>query len=129
MPMLVPIIFCIFFHILSVLSPFRSRIYFTVAPFATVFWCFGYRRRLFAGIVIAFCLVIPMLTIIPKQMVRVVARRVLSTILAYDRNDVSALQDRWISASGEMGWSSNFRSSILEAAMRNIRMNPLLVTR
>jgi hypothetical protein len=41
MPMLVPIIFCIFFLIFSVLSPFRSRIYFAVASFAAVFWCFA----------------------------------------------------------------------------------------
>jgi hypothetical protein len=38
------------------------------------------------------------------------------------------MQDRGISASREMGWASNFRSSILETALRNIRKNQLLGT-
>lgn len=126
MPILMPIVFCLFFLLLAILSPFRSRLYFSVASMAAVFWCFGYRRRLFVGIAIAFCMVIPILTVMPKQMVPVVARRALSTLLPYDRADVSAMQDRGISASSETGWSSNFRLSILEVALKKIRENPLL---
>ncbi len=126
MPILMPVLFSLFFLLLGVLSPFRSRLYFSVASLAAVFWCFGYRRRLFVGIAIAFCMVIPILTVIPKQMVPVVARRALSTVLPYDRADIAAMLDHGIATSGETGWSSKFRSSILEVAIKNIRNNPLL---
>jgi hypothetical protein len=125
-PILIPVVFCLFLLLLAVLSPFRSRLYFSVSSMAAVFWCFGYRRRLFVGIAIAFCMVIPVLTVMPKQMVPVVARRALSTLLPYDRADVSAMQDRGIAASGEVGWSSEFRRGILDVAVQNIRKNPLL---
>jgi O-antigen ligase len=124
--MLIGVGYCILVLGLAVLSSFRSRIYFATASMASVFWCYGYRRRLFLGIAIAFFLVIPVLTIMPKQMVPVAARRALSTLLPYDRADISAMHERGMAASGETGWSSSFRSALLEAGLRSIRKQPLL---
>ncbi len=123
-PMPVAVLFSAFIVALSILSPFRSRIYFSVASISAVFWSFGYRRRLFLWLVILFCMAIPILTVMPKTMVPVVARRALSTILPYDRGDARGLEDRGILVSGEFGWTSDFRRSIIEMAVRNIQQSP-----
>jgi hypothetical protein len=119
-------IFSLFIVVLSVLSPFRSRIYFALASIATVFWCYGYRRRLVIATVILCGLAIPALTVLPRSVVPVVARRALSTLLPFDGGDVRALHERGIDASGEVGWASEFRRAISEMAIRSIRSKPLL---
>ncbi len=126
-PLLVPIVFCGFFILLAVLSPFRSRIYFAVASIAAVFWCFGYRRRLAIAVTILGCGLVPLLTLMPQENVPLAARRALSTILPYERHDVSSAYHRDIGiGSSEMGWASEFRRSLAEMALHHIRQTPWL---
>jgi len=115
-----------FMLLLSVLSPFRSRIFFAIGSIAAVFWCSGYRRRFVVGSIVLFSIMVPLLAFVPQERIPVVARRALSTMLPYDRADVDAIRERGVDISGEYGWRSDFRAFLFEAAARNIRRNPWL---
>jgi hypothetical protein len=110
---------------MAVLSPFRSRVYFVVSSIAAVFWGFGYRRRLVMASVLIFSAAIPIVSFIPPDSIPVQMRRALSTIVPYDRGDIRDLRYYGISASGEMGWGSEFRASLAEMAADHIREAPL----
>lgn len=109
----------------SLITPFRSRLYFALAMIFVTGWGYRHLRRSCIALVIGGSLVACVIMMGDPDGITLITRRALSTILSVNPNDASYIADIY-STSSEVGWESGFRATLTRLAYDRIKEHPLV---